>query len=61
MFLAMFLLMFFIAAIKQQRGYDADEKAETKSKSNCVIVGEVNFIADFNNSGLNFPEVRSVT
>jgi dolichyl-phosphate-mannose-protein mannosyltransferase len=31
-FLAMFLLMFFIAAIKQQRGYDADEKAETKSK-----------------------------
>lgn len=39
-FLAAFLLMYFIAAIKQQRGYDADEKPETESKCNCVIVGE---------------------
>jgi dolichyl-phosphate-mannose-protein mannosyltransferase len=31
-FLAMFLLMYFMAAVKQQRGYDADEKAETRSK-----------------------------
>jgi hypothetical protein len=53
--------MYFIAAIKQQRGYDADEKAETKSKWNGVIIGEVNFTSDFNNSGLNFPEVESVT
>jgi C-terminal four TMM region of protein-O-mannosyltransferase len=31
-FLAMFLLTYFIAAIKQQRGYDADEQAEAKSE-----------------------------
>lgn len=61
MFLAMFILMYFIAAIKKQRGYDADEKLESKSKWNDVIVGEVNFMSDFNNSGLNFPEVKSIT
>lgn len=31
----MFLLTYFIAAIKQQRGYDADEKLEAKSEWNC--------------------------
>lgn len=31
-FLAMFLLTYFMAAIKQQRGYDADEKVEVKSE-----------------------------
>jgi dolichyl-phosphate-mannose--protein O-mannosyl transferase len=31
-FLAMFLLTYFIAAIKRQRGYDADEELEAKSE-----------------------------
>lgn len=33
-FLVVFLLTYFIAAIKQQRGYDADESPESRSKCN---------------------------
>lgn len=36
-FLAIFLLTYFMAAIKRQRGYDADEDCETKSKSSVGV------------------------
>lgn len=58
-FLATFLLMFFIAAIKWQRGYDTDEKVESKSKWDYARADKVNSMAKFNNSRLNFPEVES--
>lgn len=38
-FLAVFLLTYFMAAIKRQRGYDADEDCETKSEWSLAVEG----------------------
>lgn len=38
-FLAVFLLTYFMAAIKRQRGYDADEDCETKSEWSVGVEG----------------------
>jgi hypothetical protein len=59
-FLAMFLLTYFIAAIKQQRGCDADENLEAKSKWNCVGGKQTNSLYDKVEMRLsNFPKVKT--
>lgn len=59
-FLAMFLLTYFMAAVKQQRGYDADEQAEARSKWNCVRRG-IRFYDELGYVRTKFPRGDDVT